>query len=226
MPPRILVVEDEKNVAYVVTTALRLAGFDAVGTENGREALALASDQETYDLVILDVMLPDLDGFEVCRRMRFQGIDIPVMFLTAADAVEDRVRGLTIGGDDYLTKPFSVEELVARVQVIFRRSGASATPQLMSCADLVLDDDAHVVTRHGEVVALSLTEYKLLRFLLRNAGHVMSRAQILDHVWNYDFDGESTIVETFISLLRRKIDAKPPRLIHTVRGVGYRLDGR
>jgi two-component system OmpR family response regulator len=226
MPPRILVVEDEKNVAYVVTTALRLAGFDSVGTENGREALALASDQETYDLVILDVMLPDLDGFEVCRRMRFQGIDIPVMFLTAADAVEDRVRGLTIGGDDYLTKPFSVEELVARVQVIFRRSGASATPQLMSCADLVLDDDAHVVTRHGEVVALSLTEYKLLRFLLRNAGHVMSRAQILDHVWNYDFDGESTIVETFISLLRRKIDAKPPRLIHTVRGVGYRLDGR
>ncbi len=226
MPPRILVVEDEKNVAYVVTTALRLAGFDAVGTENGREALALVSDKRSYDLVILDVMLPDLDGFEVCRRMRFEGIDIPVMFLTAADAVEDRVRGLTIGGDDYLTKPFSVEELVARVQVIFRRSGASETPQLLSCADLVLDDDAHVVTRHGEVVALSLTEYKLLRFLLRNAGHVMSRAQILDHVWNYDFDGESTVVETYVSLLRRKIDAKPPQLIHTVRGVGYRLDGR
>ena len=145
MPPRILVVEDEKNVAYVVTTALRLAGFDAVGTENGREALALVSDKRSYDLVILDVMLPDLDGFEVCRRMRFEGIDIPVMFLTAADAVEDRVRGLTIGGDDYLTKPFSVEEFVAQVQVIFRRSGASETPQLMSCADLVLDDDAHVV---------------------------------------------------------------------------------
>jgi two-component system OmpR family response regulator len=226
MPPRILVVEDEKNVAYVVTTALRLAGFDATGSENGREALALASEERNYDLVILDVMLPDLDGFEVCRRMRFEGIDIPVMFLTAADAVEDRVRGLTIGGDDYLTKPFSVEELVARVQVIFRRSGASATPQLMTCADLVLDDDAHVVTRHGEVVALSLTEYKLLRFLLRNAGHVMSRAQILDHVWNYDFDGESTVVETYVSLLRRKIDATTPRLIHTVRGVGYRLDGR
>jgi two-component system OmpR family response regulator len=158
--------------------------------------------------------------------MRFEGIGIPVVFLTAADAIEERVRGLTIGGDDYLIKPFSVEELVARVQVILRRTGASATPQLLSCADLVLDDDAHVVTRHGKVVALSLTEYKLLRFLLRNAGHVMSRAQILDHVWNYDFEGESTVVETFVSLLRRKIDAKPPRLIHTVRGVGYRLDGR
>ncbi len=226
MPPRILVVEDEENVAYVVTTALRLAGFDTVETQNGREALALTTDSQAFDLIILDVMLPDLDGFEVCRRMRFEGIGIPVVFLTAADAIEDRVRGLTIGGDDYLIKPFSVEELVARVQVIFRRTGAAATPQLLSCADLVLDDDAHVVTRHGKVVALSLTEYKLLRFLLRNAGHVMSRAQILDHVWNYDFEGESTVVETFVSLLRRKIDAKPPQLIHTVRGVGYRLDGR
>ncbi len=226
MSPRILVVEDEENVAYVVTTALRLAGFDVVETQNGREALAFTADPQSFDLIILDVMLPDLDGFEVCRRMRFDGIGIPVVFLTAADAIEDRVRGLTIGGDDYLIKPFSVEELVARVQVIFRRTGASATPQLLTCADLVLDDDAHVVTRHGKVVALSLTEYKLLRFLLRNAGHVMSRAQILDHVWNYDFEGESTVVETFVSLLRRKIDAKPPRLIHTVRGVGYRLDGR
>ncbi len=226
MTPRVLVVEDEENVAYVVSTALRLAGFDAVETQNGREALALASDGQTFDLMILDVMLPDLDGFEVCRRMRFEGIDIPVIFLTAAYAVEDRVRGLTIGGDDYLTKPFSVEELVARVQVIFRRTGQSSTTQLLSCADLVLDDDAHVVTRHGNVVALSLTEYKLLRFLLRNAGHVMSKAQILDHVWNYDFEGESAVVETFVSLLRKKIDAKPPHLIHTVRGVGYRLDER
>jgi two-component system, OmpR family, response regulator len=226
MTPRVLVVEDEENVAYVVSTALRLAGFDAVETQNGREALALASDGQTFDLMILDVMLPDLDGFEVCRRMRFEGIDIPVIFLTAAYAVEDRVRGLTIGGDDYLTKPFSVEELVARVQVIFRRTSQSSTTQLLSCADLVLDDDAHVVTRHGNVVPLSLTEYKLLRFLLRNAGHVMSKAQILDHVWNYDFEGESAVVETFVSLLRKKIDAKPPHLIHTVRGVGYRLDER
>ncbi len=226
MPARILVVEDETNVAYVVSTALRLAGFDAVETPNGRAALAQVAKGQRFDLIVLDVMLPDLDGFEVCRRMRFEGNNTPVVFLTAADAVEDRVRGLTIGGDDYLIKPFSVEELVARVQVIFRRTGASTTPQLLSCADLVLDDDAHVVTRHDQVVGLSLTEYKLLRFLLRNAGHVMTKAQILDHVWNYDFDGESTVVETYVSLLRRKIDANPPKLIHTVRGVGYRLDGR
>jgi two-component system OmpR family response regulator len=226
MTPRVLVVEDEENVAYVVATALRLAGFETAETKNGRDALALVSDGAAFDLMILDVMLPDLDGFEVCRRMRTEGIGIPVVFLTAADAVEDRVRGLTIGGDDYLTKPFSVEELVARVQVMLRRTGALTTTQLLTCADLVLDDDAHVVTRHGEVVSLSLTEYKLLRFLLRNAGHVMSKDQILDHVWNYDFEGESTVVETFVSLLRRKIDSTPPRLIHTVRGVGYRLDER
>jgi two-component system OmpR family response regulator len=226
MTPRVLVVEDEENVAYVVATALRLAGFETAETKNGRDAVALVSDGETFDLMILDVMLPDLDGFEVCRRIRAEGIDLPVVFLTAADAVEDRVRGLTIGGDDYLTKPFSVEELVARVQVILRRTGRLPTAQLLTCGDLVLDDDAHVVTRHGTVVSLSLTEYKLLRFLLRNAGHVMSKDQILDHVWDYDFDGESTVVETFISLLRRKIDATPPRLIHTVRGVGSRLDER
>ena len=226
MTPRILVVEDEVNVAYVVTTALRLSQYETVETDNGRQALALASEDEGFDLLILDVMLPDLDGFEVCRRLRQEGIDSPVIFLTAADAVEDRVRGLTIGGDDYLTKPFSVEELVARVQVILRRTGRLPTAQHLTCADLVMDDDAHVVTRHGEVVSLSLTEYKLLRFLLRNAGHVMSKDQILDHVWNYDFEGESTVVETYVSLLRRKVDTTPPQLIHTVRGVGYRLDGR
>jgi len=226
MTPRILVVEDEVNVAYVVTTALRLSQYETVETDNGRRALALASEDEGFDLLILDVMLPDLDGFEVCRRLRQEGIDSPVIFLTAADAVEDRVRGLTIGGDDYLTKPFSVEELVARVQVILRRTGRLPTTQHLTCADLVMDDDAHVVTRHGEVVSLSLTEYKLLRFLLRNAGHVMSKDQILDHVWNYDFEGESTVVETYVSLLRRKVDTTPPQLIHTVRGVGYRLDGR
>jgi two-component system OmpR family response regulator len=226
MTPRILVVEDEVNVAYVVSTALRLSEYETVETDNGRQALALASEDEGFDLLILDVMLPDLDGFEVCRRLRQEGIDSPVIFLTAADAVEDRVRGLTIGGDDYLTKPFSVEELVARVQVILRRTGRLPTTQHLTCADLVMDDDAHVVTRHGEVVSLSLTEYKLLRFLLRNAGHVMSKDQILDHVWNYDFEGESTVVETYVSLLRRKVDTTPPQLIHTVRGVGYRLDGR
>ena len=226
MRPRILVVEDEENVAFVVRTALRLAGYATVDTTSGRDALQVVFAEEAFDLIVLDVMLPDLDGFEVCRRLRFDRSDIPVIFLTASDTVEDRVRGLSIGGDDYLTKPFSVEELVARVEAILRRSGKSTESQLLVCRDLILDDEAHQVTRGGKTVELSLTEYKLLRFLMRNAGHVMTRAQILDHVWSYDFNGESTVVETYISLLRRKVDAQPPHLIHTVRGVGYRLNAR
>ncbi|MGD0748319.1 MAG: response regulator transcription factor [Acidimicrobiales bacterium] len=226
MRPRILVVEDEENVAFVVCTALRLAGYTTVETTSGRDALQVVSADEEFDLIVLDVMLPDLDGFEVCRRLRFDRSEIPVIFLTASDTVEDRVRGLSIGGDDYLAKPFSVEELIARVEAILRRSGKSIESQLLVCRDLVLDDEAHQVSRKGKTVELSLTEYKLLRFLMRNAGHVMTRAQILDHVWSYDFNGESTVVETYISLLRRKVDAEPPHLIHTVRGVGYRLNSR
>jgi two-component system OmpR family response regulator len=226
MAPRILIVEDEENVAYVLTMALRLSGFETLETASGREALRLASDGEVPDLMILDVMLPDLDGFEVCRRLRFGGVDVPVIFLTAADALEDRIRGLTIGGDDYLTKPFSIEELVARVQVILHRAGKAAKTQVLTCGALVLDDDAHLVTQKGKQIALSPTEYKLLRFFLRNAGSVLTRGQILDHVWNYDFSGESSVVETYVSMLRKKIDTSPPRLIRTVRGVGYRLDGR
>jgi two-component system OmpR family response regulator len=225
MAPRILIVEDEQNVAYVIDTALRLAGFSTSGTTSGRDALRLASEEDPKDLIVLDVQLPDLNGFEVCRRLRFAGVNTPVIFLTAADSVEDRVRGLTIGGDDYLIKPFSVEELVARVQVILHRAGKTPETQILSCGDLELDDTAHMVTQRGQDVPLSPTEYKLLRFLLRNAGRALSRGQILDHVWDYDFDGESTVVETYISMLRKKVDSSPPTLIRTIRGFGYRLDG-
>lgn len=225
--PRVLVVEDEENVRFVTVTALRQGDFEVQEAAEGREALRILADPALVpDLVVLDVMLPDLDGFEVCRRMRTDGIDVPVVFLTARDATVDRLRGLTIGGDDYLTKPFSVEELVARVQVILRRVGKARRARLLTAGDVELDDDAHVVRKAGVEVGLSPTEYKLLRFLMRNPGRALSRAQILDHVWDYDFDGESTVVETFVSSLRRKVDRgglNGTRLIHTVRGVGYRL---
>jgi two-component system, OmpR family, response regulator len=225
MSAHVLVVEDEENVAYVVATALRLASFDVTETRSAREALRQVAEGRP-DVMVLDVMLPDLDGFEVCRRMRQDRIDVPVIFLTARDAVDERIRGLSIGGDDYLTKPFSVEELVVRVQALLRRSGKSPARSIITCGDLSLDDEAHLVMRHGEVVSVSPTEYKLLRYLLRNAGRVLTREQILDHVWDYDFSGESTVVETFVSSLRKKIDDGPTRLIHTVRGVGYRLAER
>jgi two-component system, OmpR family, response regulator len=225
----VLVVEDEENVRFVTVAALRQGDFAVRETDSGREALRIVADPtQTPDLVVLDVMLPDLDGFEVCRRMRADGIDVPVVFLTARDATADRLRGLTIGGDDYLTKPFSIEELVARVQVILRRVGKARRSQVLTAGDVEIDDDAHVVRKAGVEVALSPTEYKLLRFLMRNPGRALSRAQILDHVWDYDFDGESTVVETFVSALRRKVDrgTNGTRLIHTVRGLGYRLQDR
>jgi two-component system, OmpR family, response regulator len=221
-PSSVLVVEDEANVAFVIGAALRLAGLTVIEAGTGRDALHLAAHQEV-DLAVLDVMLPDLDGFEVCQRLRSTGCEIPIIFLTARDATADRVRGLTIGGDDYLTKPFSVEELVARVRAVLRRAGKSPTGQVYECGDLSMDDAAYRVTRAGRTVELSPTEYKLLRFLLRNAGRVMTKSQILDHVWDYDFAGESTVVETFVSTLRKKVDSEEPRLIQTVRGVGYRL---
>jgi two-component system, OmpR family, response regulator len=220
MSARVLVVDDEENISYVVSTALRLAGFEVTVAANAREALSAATSTRA-DLIVLDVTLPDLDGFEVCRRLRQDGSTAPVIFLTARDATEDRLRGLTIGGDDYVTKPFSVEELVARVRVVLRRVGVGgAESDVLRCGDLEIDDDAHRVVKAGEEVSLSPTEYKLLRFLARNQGRVMSRAQILDHVWDYDFNGESTVVETFVSSLRKKVGGD---LIHTVRGVGYRL---
>jgi len=172
---------------------------------------------------VLDVMLPDLDGFEVLRRLRQRRLVMPVLFLSARTETADRVRGLTSGGDDYITKPFALEELVARGEIALRRSGAAATEPQIAVADLVLDDDAHLVTRAGEEVQLTPTEYKLCRLLLTNAGRVLSRAQILDHVWNYDFDGDSAIVETFVSSLRKKIDHVEPRLVQTVRGIGYTI---
>ena len=220
---QILVVDDEDNITYLLGTALRHFGFGVLTAGSGREGLALAADAKP-DLMLLDVMLPDLDGFEVVRRLRDAGVQVPILFLTARDATEDKVRGLTLGGDDYVTKPFSLEEVVARVRAILRRSGriVEGEPSL-TYGDLVMDDDAHQVWRAGELVELSPTEYKLLRYLLANAGKVLSKAQILDHVWEYDFGGEATVVETYISYLRKKVDRHGLPLIQTVRGIGYAL---
>ncbi len=220
---KLLLVDDEENLRSMLTAALRHHGFEVVAVADGREALA-AVPTARPDLVVLDVMLPDVDGFEVCRRLRADGDHTPVLFLTARDGTEDKVRGLTLGGDDYLVKPFSLEELVARTQALLRRAGlAKPDDSVLRCADLRMDDDAHRVQRAGLEVALSPTEYNLLRYLLINQGRVVSKAQILDHVWHYDFDGEGGVVETYIGYLRRKVDDVEPKLIHTIRGVGYTL---
>jgi len=219
---RLLLVDDEDNLRTMLEAALLHVGFDVVVAANGRDAIELAKSAAP-DLILLDVMMPDLDGFEVCRRLRSEYVRSPVIFLTARDAVDDKVRGLTLGGDDYLVKPFSLEELVARVEAVLRRSGATQAGSIMRCADLVMDDDAHRVTRGGVEVALSPTEYNLLRFLLVNQGRVLSKAQILDHVWQYDFGGDGGVVETYIGYLRKKLDRSDPRLIRTLRGVGYTL---
>ncbi len=221
--PTLLLVDDEDNLRSMLDAALRHHGFDVHPVADGRQALA---DVGTVvpDLIVLDVMMPDLDGFEVCRRLRNEGVKAPVLFLTAKDGTEDKVRGLTLGGDDYLVKPFSLEELVARIQAVLRRSGTGGpTDSVHSCADLMLDDDAHRVTRGGIDVSLSPTEFNLLRYLLVNQGRVLSKAQILDHVWNFDFGGDGGIVETYIGYLRRKMDTGEHKLIHTIRGVGYTL---
>ena len=219
---RLLLVDDEENLRTMLEAALAHHGYEVVTAANGRDAMDLAK-RELPDLILLDVMMPDIDGFEVCRRLRAEYVKTPVIFLTARDAVEDRVRGLTLGGDDYLVKPFSLEELVARVEAVLRRSGSGAPAVVSRCADLELDDDAHRVVRGGVEVSLSPTEYNLLRFLLANQGRVLSKAQILDHVWDYDFGGDGGIVETYIGYLRKKVDQVEPRLIHTIRGVGYSL---
>ena len=220
---RVLVVDDEVNITDLVTMALRYERFDVDVAHTGRQALRAASDFRPH-LIVLDVMLPDVDGFEVTRRLGDRGDRVPVLFLTARDATEDKVYGLTLGADDYLTKPFSLEELVARVRAILRRSSVAAEQSAtLRFADLEMDDDTHEVNRGGTRIDLTLTEYKLLRHLLLNAPRVLSKAQILDHVWNYDFGGEGNVVETYISYLRKKVDALGPPLIHTVRGVGYCL---
>ena len=220
-PARLLVADDEQVLVDLLTDALRFAGYDVHAATDGREALRVAADVGP-DLVLLDVNMPDLDGFEVCRRLRADGDQVPVVFLTARDDPEDLRTGFTRGGDDYVTKPFSLEELNFRIQAILRRSLArpAATEQLR-CADLVMDVDAHLVFRGDDEVALSPTEFRLLRYLLVNQGRVLSKTQILDHVWQYDFDGDGSVVETYISYLRRKVDTTDPKLITTVRGVGY-----
>ncbi len=219
----LLIVDDEDNLRSMLAAALRHHGFEVSSVANGRDALATVTT-ERPDLVVLDVMLPDLDGFEVCRRMRTGGDRTPVLFLTARDATEDKVRGLTLGGDDYLQKPFSLEELVARVAAVLRRTGRAREDRtVLTFGDLTMDDDAHRVVRGGVEVSLSPTEYNLLRYLLLNQGRVVSKAQILDHVWQYDFGGDGGIVETYIGYLRRKLDNVEPRLITTIRGVGYTL---
>jgi two-component system OmpR family response regulator len=222
---RLLLVDDEDNLRSMLEAALRHERFEVHAVGTGREALDAAS-LLLPDVIVLDVMLPDLDGFEVCRRLRGDGSRAPVVFLTARDGVTDKVRGLTLGGDDYLAKPFSLEELVARINAVLRRSGLNQSEAVFRCADLEMDDDAHIVRRAGSEIALSPTEYKLLRFLLVNQGRVVSKPQILDHVWQYDFGGNGGVVETYIGYLRKKIDAPEPHLIQTVRGFGYTLRER
>ncbi len=224
-PGRVLVVDDEENITFLLDSALRHFGFDVRVASTGRDALR-GIEEFAPDVVLLDVMLPDLDGFEIVRRMRMDGSKVPVLFLTARDAVDDKVRGLTLGGDDYVTKPFSLEEILARIRAVLRRTAATTNrsqASRLTFADLELDDDTHEVHKAGELVALSPTEFKLLRYFMRNPGRVLSKAQILDQVWNYDFGGDGNVVETYISYLRKKVDRVEPRLIHTVRGVGYVL---
>jgi len=221
-PARILVVDDEPAIAELVSTALRYEGFEVTSAGTGYAALASV---ETFqpDVVVLDVMLPDLDGFEVVRSLRADQVDIPVLFLTARDGTTDRVRGLTLGGDDYITKPFSIAELIARVRVALRRSKPAARPAAMRFADLELNEDTYEVRRGKVDISLSPTEFKLLRYFVLNPDRVLSKPQILDHVWDYDFEGDPNVVETYVSYLRRKLDSAGPPLIQTVRGFGYRL---
>ncbi|GAA2846902.1 response regulator transcription factor [Streptosporangium fragile] len=220
---RILVVDDEPYLADLVATALRYEGFETAIAGTGAAAVSLA---ETFgpDLIVLDVMLPDVLGTEVCHRIRATGSEVPVVFLTALDATEDKIGGLTVGGDDYVTKPFSLEELIARIRAVLRRTQRASTESgRVTFADLVIEEDAYEVWRGGRRVDLTPTEFKLLRFLAANAGKVVSKRQILDYVWEYDFGGNDGVVQTYISYLRRKVDAFPPPLIHTVPRVGYVL---
>ena len=220
---RILVVDDEVYIADLVATALRYEGFEVRKAGSGREAM---SEMVAFRprLVVLDVMLPDFDGFEVARRVGDSGQRVPILFLTARDATDDKVRGLTIGGDDYVTKPFSLEELIARVRAVLRRTNGDAEEgRVLRFEDLEMDEDSHEVRRAGQVVELTTTEYRLLRYLLTNPQRVLTRAQIIEHVWDYDFEGEGGVLDTYISYLRKKVDAADPRLIQTVRGVGYVL---
>ena len=218
---RVLVVDDEPSIVDAVATALRYEGFEVEEATTARAGLAAAQERRP-DLIILDVMLPDLDGLEVTRRLRADGVGVPILFLTARDALEDKVAGLGAGGDDYVTKPFALAEIVARVRAILRRLGDGRSGEL-GIADLEMDERAHIVRRGGHTVNLTATEFNLLRFFLQNPRQVLSKAQILDNVWHYDFDGDANVVETYVSYLRKKLDQYGPPLIHTIRLVGYTL---
>ncbi|GCD91402.1 response regulator transcription factor [Nocardioides sp. LS1] len=223
-PLRVLVVDDEVNIAELISMALRYEGLDVATAHTGSKAVSAAKEFKP-DAVVLDMMLPDFDGLEVLRRMRSADPDVPVLFLTARDAVEDRIAGLTAGGDDYVTKPFSLEEVVARLRGLMRRAGAqqATSSSVLTVGDLSLDEDSHEVFRGGEEISLTATEFELLRFLMRNPRRVLSKAQILDRVWNYDFGGQANVVELYISYLRKKVDAGRDPMIHTMRGAGYVL---
>ncbi|MEA2315186.1 MAG: two-component system, OmpR family, response regulator [Solirubrobacteraceae bacterium] len=220
---RVLVVDDEPNLLEVVSMALRFHGFTVEGAGSGREALAAVAKFKPH-LVVLDVMLGDMEGFDVAERLGAQRAGVPIIFLTARDTTEDKIRGLTGGGDDYMTKPFSLEELIARIRAILRRTGDAAPESgRLVFEDLEMDEESREVTRAGAPIELTATEYRLLRYLMLNPRRVMTRAQLLDHVWNYDFGGDGRVLETYISYLRKKLDAHGPPLISTVRGVGYAL---
>ena len=219
---RILVVDDEPSIVDSVATVLRYEGYDVDVAHTGRSALQKAQ-QGLFDLIVLDVMLPDLDGLEVTRRIRSDGLDVPVLFLTAKSDVEDRIAGLTIGGDDYVSKPFSLMEIVARTKAILRRRAAPDDERKLQFADLVMDEESHEVWRAGTPIKLTATEFNLLRIFLLNPRHVLSKDQIIDHVWHYDFGGNQNIVETYVRYLRKKLEAVGPPLIHTIRLVGYVL---
>jgi two-component system OmpR family response regulator len=220
---RVLVVDDEPNIADVISMALRYQGFEVETAGDGASALRAVKDFRP-ELIVLDIMLPDMEGFEVARRLGAQRGHVPIIFLTARDATEDKIRGLTMGGDDYVTKPFSLEELVARIRTVLRRAGmAEPETSRLVFEDLELDEDTREVLRAGESVELTATEYRLLRYLMLNPRRVLTRAQILDNVWEYDFGGDARVLETYVSYLRKKIDRSGPPLIHTARGVGYAL---
>jgi two-component system OmpR family response regulator len=216
----LLVVDDEPFLRDAVAASLRFLGYEVTTAENGTDALRLARENP-FDLVVLDVMLPDIDGFDIVGRLRRDGLRVPVIFLTARDAQADKITGLTLGGDDYMTKPFGLEELAARVGTVLRRTRPAATGPTLTFADLELDQETYEVRRSGRVVDLSPTEFRLLRYLMMNPGRVLTRAQLLDHVWNYDFRGSGTVVSTYIAYLRRKLGS--PEVIHTQRAVGYSL---
>ncbi|MDP9092058.1 MAG: response regulator transcription factor [Actinomycetota bacterium] len=218
---RVLVVDDEDNVTHLVSSALRFDGFETITADNGTSALVAVAESDP-DLIVLDVMMPGLDGLGVLHNLRSAGCQVPVIFLTARDAATDRIGGLRAGADDYVVKPFSIEELLARVHAVLRRSTPDeARDGVLRVADLELDENSHEVTRAGEDVHLTATEFELLRYLMRNERVVLSKAQILDRVWKYDFQGQSNIVELYVGYLRKKVDSVEPKLIHTVRGAGY-----